>query len=130
MQTEIAKLFLTTLDRNVTENDIEVINYNTQVTINKLYFQETVLNVMAKDDAKDRGKFFMCVQWAKEKISNFRTDERRKVSTCSTNHLTTGPASQHGCCAIHTDKETWQILCLQKGWLVKLLMCTLFEHSY
>ena len=34
---------------------------------------------MAKDDAKEHDKFHACLHWAKEKLSNFRTDERRKV---------------------------------------------------
>ena len=41
--------------------------------------QEAVLMAMAKDDAKEHDKFHACLHWAKEKLSNFRTDERRKV---------------------------------------------------
>ena len=33
----------------------------------------------SKDDLKDRSKYNVCVAWAREKISNFKVDERRKV---------------------------------------------------
>ena len=84
LKEETARLFRSSLTRYPDDADIHVSNIYVKFKAISSTFQTAVAKVVGRVDGKERHKVKMALKFCKAKLTEHRSEERRKVSTVGT----------------------------------------------